>query len=209
VLQSQADTAAITASSQLTYLDITDSFSSGPEALAVFQGRHLPALEVLCASTPHIDDILTASHIRRCCKNLEEMTLRCPVVDQPNDNMATGIGSGLLLWMSPSPDETLTILRLGVGGLRVEGLWHTLADMSGLRCLHIDGLAAADLPGMLELARCSFLTELRIMTVWQPLERGNISIKAMVSKRPALFEVVLVKDQLAPCLMLVVLPVVA
>ena len=117
-----------------------------------------------------------------CCLNVKELRLVCPDVDQPDEDMVAGIVTGLLFWNSSAPEQTLSVVRLDAGGFRMGNVFGMLGTMSGLHCLHISGLVAADLPGMLELDRCSLLTELCIETTREPLERRAIKIEALVSK---------------------------
>lgn len=76
VLVSQADSAAITASSQLTYLDINTSLDSSDECLNAFQGsKQLPHLVELRISLLGLCDERTAALVAKCCPNLQRLWL--------------------------------------------------------------------------------------------------------------------------------------
>jgi hypothetical protein len=75
VLVSPADTAAITASSQLTYLDVKNSLDSSDECLQAFQGKQLPHLIELRISLPGLCDERTAPLVAKCCPNPSTVVL--------------------------------------------------------------------------------------------------------------------------------------
>jgi Leucine-rich repeat (LRR) protein len=74
VLQHSADLTAITASSQLTHLDITHSLSSSAECVQAFP-RQLPHLVSLHLSVPEVCEEPAASHVATHCPNLKGLWL--------------------------------------------------------------------------------------------------------------------------------------
>jgi hypothetical protein len=158
-----ADVAAAMASTQLTYLDLSDSHCLYPQHRELFpSGRQLPHLVQLHVSLGMTNG-LAGKAAAACCPNLQDLLLYPKDIhpfgaEAGLDEEAFGLSSMLEAWQ---PVVGLTALTLDAGYTPMHScVWVALGALTQLRELIVVFMGLPYISGILHLGKCRFLEEL-------------------------------------------------
>lgn len=172
-LLTAADGAALTASTQLTFLDISSAAIREEDFKSMFPaGKLLPHLQQLHASM----DLLAGLELHlfiKCCPNIELLDLReaaaghGSLADLQDDQVANYFQDLRLLTKLTALEVHLSVCDAG-RGIDAPFTWDALAGLWRLRSLGLWGVAWDSVHGVLQLTALQGLTHLEV-TAADPL----------------------------------------
>lgn len=175
------DFAAITASAQLTKLELSNSLLEPDDARAVFpEGRHLNKLQHLHLWISWLEDAVAMSSMVRCCQNLQELKIFSGGGHEDPEAAA--------VWRAGlAPLTGLTRLTyLNMFALEVDiapETWATIAALSTLRELEMEQLNTSDMDGLMQLTALRQLTGLQLnMRCWHQHE-DSVEVNIVVQNK--------------------------
>lgn len=169
------DVAALTASSKLTYLSVSDGLVSQdqyshlfPKPAAAPRWPYLPSLRELHATMGIMADFYAAEQLTQCCRNLEVLSLAIAIEGEAISNSIKEHHQNwvdyTLTWDELRFLDKLTMLEFNFGRKPIGmELWEGLAGLTDLQAVVLHDVAWESLSGMLALTWCTQLTSLKLV----------------------------------------------
>jgi hypothetical protein len=171
ILMSPADYAALTASPQLTHLDLSGCFGPEHVADAFPQNLRMSKLASLTVFIDWLEETDTIQRIVDSCPGLEQLRIEGHGGHDIEAVWPEKWAASLACLMDLS---SLTRLHMSALGVRMStGVFSALALLTGLRELHIDAMNANDLGSAVQLTLCKQLTRLEIGVLAMEQDEGE------------------------------------
>jgi hypothetical protein len=190
-LLTPADAAALTASAQLTFLDISSEAVQEHELKSVFPaGKLLPHLQQVHASMDFLAVLASPDLISNCCPNVELLHMQEAAAE--DGTLADLMDYDFAPYLQNLGSlRKLTALELNLSvsdagrGMDAPEMWDALAELWRLRSLGLRGVAWDSVHGVLQLTALQGLTHLEVTACDPGSWHGGTMFSVTNKVRPA------------------------